>query len=71
MARTTVSVSKQEELSAIGAAYLAGISVGLYNKEALFSSREYTDYSYQLPVSEWKQKMNRWYDAIKVLLREC
>ena len=71
MARTTVSVSKQEELSAIGAAYLAGISVGLYNKEELFSSREYTDYNYQLPVSEWKQKMNRWYDAIRVLLKEC
>ena len=71
MARTTVSVSKQEELSAIGAAYLAGISVGLYNKEELFSSREYTDYSYQLPVSEWKLKMNRWYDAIRVLLKEC
>lgn len=70
MARTTVSVSKQEELSAIGAAYLAGISVGLYNKEELFSSREYTDYNYQLPVSEWKQKMNRWYDAIRVLLKE-
>ena len=71
MARTTVSVSKQEELSAIGAAYLAGISVGLYNKKELFSSREYMDYSYQLPVSEWKLKMNRWYDAIRVLLREC
>lgn len=70
MARTTVSVAKQEELSAIGAAYLAGISVGLYKKEELFSSREYTDYTYKLDISEWQQKLDRWYDAIHVLLKE-
>lgn len=68
MARTNVSVSKQEELSAIGVAYLAGITVGLYSKEELFASKEYTNYTYQLSVTEWKQKMNRWYDAIKKLL---
>lgn len=70
MSRTTVSVSKQEELSAIGVAYLAGISVGLYKKEELFSSRDYTNYEKQLSVDEWKKKMDRWYDAIHVLLRE-
>lgn len=70
MARTTVCVSSQEELSAIGVAYLAGISVGLYKKEELFASREYTNYNYDLSVSEWKQKMNRWYGAIKKLLGE-
>ncbi len=70
MARTTVCVSSQEELSAIGAAYMAGISVGLYKKEELFASRDYTNYNYELSVCEWKKKMNRWYDAIKKLLGE-
>lgn len=70
MARTRVSVSKQEELSAIGVAYLAGITVGLYSKEELFSSREYIDYSSQIETDEWKKKMDRWYNAIHVLLRE-
>ena len=32
MARCSVKVSKQEELSAIGVAYMAGIAVGLYQK---------------------------------------
>ena len=70
MARTTVCVSSQEELSAIGAAYLAGISAGLYKRKELFASRDYTNYNYELSVCEWKQKMNRWYDAIKNLLGE-
>lgn len=70
VARTTVSVSKQEELSAIGVAYVAGIKAGLYSKEELFANREYSDYSYKLAVDKWKKKMDRWYDAIHVLLRE-
>ena len=45
MARTRVSVSKQEELSAIGTAYMAGIALGLYDKKELFANLEYSDYS--------------------------
>ena len=70
MARTTVSVSKDEELSAIGVAYMAGIAVGVYNKEELFAHRDYTDYNYKLDINTWKKKMDRWYDAIHVLLRD-
>ncbi len=70
MARTRVSVSKQEELSAIGVAYLSGITAGLYSKEELFAKREYEDYKPNLQTEEWKKKMDRWYNAIHVLLRD-
>lgn len=70
MARTQVSVSVREELSAIGAAYLTGIAIGLYDKEELFSHLDYQDYTTKMPVTEWNMKMERWYKAVQVLLRK-
>ena len=68
MARCSVKVSKQEELSAIGVAYMAGIAVGLYQKETLFSHREYIEYNRKMDINNWKKRMDRWYDALALLL---
>lgn len=70
MARTTVLVSKEEELSAIGAAYMAGIAAGVYQKDAIFSHREYAAYYQNMEHAVWKKHMDRWYDAIHLLLRK-
>lgn len=72
MARTSILVSDQEELSAIGAAYLAGISCGLYEKETLFQkqSRNYSRYEQSMSIEKWKQKMDLWYDAIERIQKE-
>lgn len=70
MAKTTVLVSREEELSAIGAAYMAGISAGIYQKEELFSHREYIAYHQNMDPAVWKKHMDRWYHAIFVLLRK-
>lgn len=70
MARTKVLVSKQEELSAIGVAYLAGISAGIYNKDEIFAQREYIEYTREMDITTWKKHMDRWYDAIHCLLRK-
>lgn len=70
MAHTNVKVSKQEELSAIGAAYLAGIAVGLYRQEDLFANRDYQTYYPTMEQDEWKVRMDRWYDAIERIQRE-
>ncbi|MGN1277685.1 MAG: glycerol kinase [Floccifex sp.] len=69
MARCDVLVSKQEELSAIGVAYMAGLKVGLYQKEDIFAQREYQSYSRKLEIRRWKELMDRWYDALAVLLK--
>ena len=72
MARTSILVSDQEELSAIGAAYLAGISCGLYEKETLFQkqSRNYSRFEQSMSIEKWKQKMDLWYDAIERIQKE-
>lgn len=70
MAKTTVRVSAEEELSAIGAAYMAGIAAGVYRREELFSHREYIDYHSNMEQTEWKKRVDRWYEAIYVLLRK-
>lgn len=69
-ARTSVCVSHQEELSAIGAAYMAGISAGLYNKDTLFNNLEYSVYNYQFDTNRWKKIMDNWYDAIHIITKD-
>lgn len=70
MARSTVHVSKQEELSAIGVAYLAGMSAGLYSKERLFVHRDYIEYVPRMSNELWRVRMERWYDAIERVQKE-
>lgn len=69
MARTTVLVSREEELSAIGAAYMAGIAAGVYQRESIFAHREYTAYHQRMTPADWRKRMDRWYDAVRLLLR--
>ncbi len=69
MARTTVLVSEQEELSAIGVAYLAGITAGVYKKKEIFAQREYEVYRCKMERDKWKKHIDRWHNAIHVLLK--
>nr|WP_297283354.1 FGGY-family carbohydrate kinase [uncultured Agathobaculum sp.] len=65
----TVAISDVEELSALGAAYLAGISVGLYEKEKLFAQRAKVRYTPKMPEEERQQKLHDWNRAVELLLR--
>lgn len=69
-ARTNVSVSEKEELSAIGAACMAGISFGVYDENRLFANQKYTNYTYQMKVADWAKIMQRWYHALNVVLND-
>ena len=68
MANARVHISAQEELSAIGVAYLAGIQAGVYQKETVFAQRLYTDYIPMMDENTWRVKMNRWHEAMHHLL---
>lgn len=69
ISRLTVAISDVEELSALGAAYLAGISAGLYEKEKLFAQRQKVRYTPKMPEEERQQKLHDWNRAIELLMR--
>lgn len=59
-----VAVPQAEELSALGAAYLAGIRAGLYRKEPLFTDAGLTRYHAMMPARQaW---LDRWEQAVKL-----
>lgn len=64
----TVKVSDTEELSGIGAAYMAGIALGYYEADVL-ATREYLEYSPQKDVQWCKEKYSGWCNAIETLKR--
>jgi len=64
-----VKVPQTEELSGIGAAYMAGIAVGIYQEEVLFSQNTSKDY---LPVMEKvirDEKYAGWKKAVERVLQ--
>lgn len=69
MGKSIVLASRDEELSAIGTAYMAGIAAGVYEKEAVFAHRDYTVYEPKMEEAEWKKRMDRWTRAVEMLLR--
>ena len=61
----SINVPKNDELSCIGAAYMAGIRAGIYDKNQLFSNQEYICY---MPSADeqWRQKkLMMWHQAVK------
>ena len=66
-AQNTVCVSLQEELSATGVAYMAGLTIGLYQKDNLFHQLKYDIYQNRFNSLDWQLQMNRWYEAINII----
>lgn len=70
IAQIPVQVPKAEELSGIGAAYAAGIGLGLYQKEELFSKMERTMFAPTMKIKEVQKKYQGWKDAVATVLGE-
>lgn len=64
MTDTRVAASTTEELSAIGAAYMAGLKAGCYRKEDIFQNIEYTSYRKQRSEEEISERRSRWKEAV-------
>lgn len=60
---TDVAVSKAEEMSAIGAAYAAGIAAGLYDRD-IVKRMERTVYHSQMSAERRKKKKEGWKSAV-------
>jgi len=65
-----VKIPDAEELSVIGAAYLAGISAGLYDESRIYSAISYNLYKPRMDGTVRQQKLAGWSKAIKMLLGE-
>lgn len=68
MARVTVSVPGTQELSGMGAAYMAGISAGVYDEEKIFSEAGRRSYAPQMDIKERNSKYEGWKQAVQQVL---
>ena len=65
MAGARICVQKAEELSAMGAAFLAGIGVGLYDESILTADRLKKAYEPQMDESVRNNKYDGWKQAVQ------
>ncbi len=61
-------VPDHEELSAMGAAYLAGITAGIYDAENIRSAASYTAYEPGMDAAERTELLGRWQEAVNGVL---
>lgn len=64
IAGITVAVPNAEELSGIGAAYLAGITMGVFTKEEACSSFHYKEYRSAMEPDRRERLYDGWLDAV-------
>lgn len=65
-----VMVSNAEELSGIGAAYMAGLAAGIYQEEELRSQISYQAYSCSMKEDERTERLSGWKKAVQDTIRE-
>ena len=63
-----LQVPEVEELSAIGAAYMAGIAAGLYEKDQIFAARKRTAYQPVMAELQREEKYHNWKAAVDTVL---
>lgn len=63
-----IQVPPFEELSGIGAAYAAGIAVGIYEKEALFSGIGRRAFTPRMEQAEQRRRLDGWNEAVSKVL---
>ena len=65
ISKAQICVPMAKELSAMGASFLAGISLGLYNEEILETDRMKETYTPMMEQTVREQKYNGWKTAVK------
>jgi len=63
-----VLVSEHEELSGIGVSYMAGIALGLYNKDEVFPQLKHTSFIPSMNYEKRQSKIHGWRKAIEMVL---
>lgn len=68
MANVTVQVPSAEELSGIGAAYAAGIAVGIYTRDEVFAKMSRTKFTPSMDEAAREEKYAGWKHAVSQVL---
>ena len=68
IANCTIQIPQLQELSGMGAAYMAGISAGLYDPETIYDCIEYTKYEPDMTPQARQQHLTGWKDAVKQVI---
>ncbi len=66
MAQTVVAVAAAEEMSGLGAAYLAGITMGVFTKEAAFARLTYQEYRAKMEKEKRKKLYGGWKEVLNL-----
>lgn len=69
LSKALVRVPQAEELSGIGAAYLAGIALGIYREEALFAGMKYQTFVPRMEDAEREKKLSDWKEAVESVIK--
>lgn len=71
MAKVGVQIPQLQEMSGMGAAFTAGISIGMYDADKVFSGITYEGYRPRMEASVQKARYQGWREALrKALMRE-
>lgn len=62
-----VTVAETEELSALGAAYMAGLGCGIYKKEQLFGEKKRVSYQPEMTEEARSEKLVQWEKAVQMV----
>lgn len=68
IANIEVRIPELQELSGMGAAYLAGISEGIYDADAVFGSIHYSAYQPNMSAQQREKRCAGWKEAIRQAL---
>ena len=67
LSKLDVAVARTEELSALGAAYMAGIGAGILEKSKIFSEESRMTYRPQMTEKEREEKLENWDQAVRLV----
>ena len=68
LANCSVRIPELQELSGMGAAYMAGIASGLYDENQIYDGISYTEYQPGMEKEEREKKLERWGEAVRQVL---
>lgn len=71
ISQTEVRIPDAEELSVIGAGFLAGESAGYYDPDRIYEAIYYHTFEAQMEEKERIQKVQGWKEAVEMLLRKA
>ena len=70
ISQTEIKIPDAEELSVIGAGYLAGESAGYYEPDDIYKAITYNFFETEMPEQERNEKVQGWNEAVEMLLKK-